>query len=101
MTIICGIQLTGVVTMATEVLHNTCNMCFCDLPDMNALIPWACGPQASGIHIRQIPMPMLQLLLVPSLKLYNSIHIMTILKDCYGLIVHYECHYGVRYLWLQ
>ena len=55
MTITCGIQLTGVVTMAIEVLHNTCNMCFCDLPDMNALIPWACGPQASGIHIRQIP----------------------------------------------
>ena len=26
-----------------------------DLPDMNALSPRACGPWASGIHIRQIP----------------------------------------------
>ena len=26
-----------------------------DLPDMYALIPRACGPRASGIHIRQIP----------------------------------------------
>ena len=25
-----------------KVLHNTCNMCIHDLPDMNALIPWAC-----------------------------------------------------------
>ena len=36
MTITCGIQPTGVVTMAMEVLHNTCNMCICDLPDMYA-----------------------------------------------------------------
>ena len=39
----------------TEVIHITCNMCARDLPDMYALIPWACGPRASGIHIRQIP----------------------------------------------
>ena len=26
-----------------------------DLPDMYALSPRACSPQASGIHIRQIP----------------------------------------------
>ena len=26
-----------------------------DLPDMYVLSPWACGPRASGIHIRQIP----------------------------------------------
>ena len=26
-----------------------------DLPDMYALSPQACDPQASGIHIRQIP----------------------------------------------
>ena len=26
-----------------------------DLPDMYTLIPRACGPWASGIHIRQIP----------------------------------------------
>ena len=25
---------SGIVTMATEVLHNTCNMCILDLPDM-------------------------------------------------------------------
>ena len=33
-------------------LHISCNMCACDLPVMYAL---ACGPQASGIHIRQFP----------------------------------------------
>ena len=38
-----------------EVIHNTCNMGARDLPDMYALSAWACGPQASGIHIRQIP----------------------------------------------
>ena len=29
-----------------QVLHNTCNMCIRGLPDMNALIPWVCGPWA-------------------------------------------------------
>ena len=53
-TITCEIQTTGVVTNGNKVLHNTCNMCIRDLPDMNALIPWACEPQALGIHIRQI-----------------------------------------------
>ena len=33
-TIICGIQPIGVVTMAMKVLHNTFNMWFHDLPDM-------------------------------------------------------------------
>ena len=33
---------------------NGCNMAMGDLPDMYALSPWACGPRASGIHIRQI-----------------------------------------------
>ena len=32
-----GIQSTGVVTMAIKVLHNTCNMYTCDLPNMYAL----------------------------------------------------------------
>ena len=43
MTITCGIQPTGVYTMAMKVLHNTCNMCVHNMPDMNALIPglWA------------------------------------------------------------
>ena len=30
-------------------------MAICDLPNMYALSPRACGPWASGIHIRQIP----------------------------------------------
>ena len=29
-------------------------MAICDLPDMYALSPQACGPQAMGTHIRQI-----------------------------------------------
>ena len=49
-TITCGIQLTGIVTMVMKVLHSTCNMCICDLPHMNELVPLALG-----IHIRQIP----------------------------------------------
>ena len=36
--------------MAMEVLHNSSNMCICDLPDMYALSPWALG-----IHIMQTP----------------------------------------------
>ena len=38
-----------------EVIHSTCNMGTRDSPDMYALSPRACGPRASGIHIRQIP----------------------------------------------
>ena len=38
-----------------EVIHNTCNMGARDMPDMYAFSPRACGPRASGIHIRQIP----------------------------------------------
>ena len=38
-----------------EVIHSTCNMGARDSPDMYALSPRACGPRASGIHIRQIP----------------------------------------------
>ena len=37
-----------------KVIHDSCNMCIRDLPDMYALSPWAYGPQALGIHIRQI-----------------------------------------------
>ena len=40
-TITCGIQPTDVVTVAMEVLHNSCNMCSCDLPDMYPLVPLA------------------------------------------------------------
>ena len=31
-TITCGIQPTGVVTMAMKVLHNTCNICIGGMP---------------------------------------------------------------------
>ena len=34
MTFTCDHQLTGVVTMAMEVLYNGYNVCSCDLPDM-------------------------------------------------------------------
>ena len=35
-------------------LHISCNMGTRDLPNMYARSPRACGPQASGKHIRQI-----------------------------------------------
>ena len=54
-TITCGIQPTGVVTMTMKVLHNTCNMYIRDLSDMNAFILHTCSSQASGMHIRLIP----------------------------------------------
>ena len=34
-------------------VHNSCNMCIRGLPDMYTLSPRACGPRASGVHIRQ------------------------------------------------
>ena len=74
----CGIQCTSVVTMAMKVLHNTCNMCTCDLPDMNALISWACSPWALNIHIRQIP----------------HAYVTTILKY-FSKIVHILLHYSL------
>ena len=37
-----------------KVLHNSCNTVTCALPDMSTLSPRACGPWASGVHIRQI-----------------------------------------------
>ena len=46
--ITCDILPTGTVTMAMEVLHNTCNMSIYDFPDM-----YAESPQVLGIHIRQ------------------------------------------------
>ena len=39
--------------LAKEVLHNSCNTGTHGLYDMYTLSPWACGPQASGVHIRQ------------------------------------------------
>ena len=50
-------------------LHISCNIGTHDLPDMYALSPRACGPWALGIHIRQITLPMLQLL-----HKFHSIH---------------------------
>ena len=34
-------------------LFNSCNTGTCGLPDMYTLSPRACGPRASGVHIRQ------------------------------------------------
>ena len=45
MKITCSIQLTGVVTMEIEVLHNTCDTCTCNFPDMYG---WRLH---EGIHI--------------------------------------------------
>ena len=33
--------------------HNSYTMCIRGLPDMYTLSPRACGPRASGVHIRQ------------------------------------------------
>ena len=60
MTIACGIQPTSVVTMAKKVLHNTCNTCSHDLPDVNAS---SLGPVAFGLQAYisgKFPMPILQ-----------------------------------------
>ena len=35
-------------------LHISCNIGTRDLPNMYTLSPWAAGPRALGIHIRQI-----------------------------------------------
>ena len=35
-------------------LHISCSIGTCDLPDMYALSPRACGPRTLGMHIRQI-----------------------------------------------
>ena len=36
-----------------KVLHNSYTMCTCGSPDIYTLSPRACGPRASGVHIRQ------------------------------------------------
>ena len=41
------------ITKPTCVLHNSCNMGTRRLPDMYTPCPRACGPRASGVHIRQ------------------------------------------------
>jgi len=46
-------------------------MCIRDLPDMYTLSLRPCGPRALGIHIRQIPHAMLQLLHKKLKKLDN------------------------------
>ena len=73
MTITCGIQPNGVVTMVMEVLHNTCNMCIGDLSDMYASVlgPATLRPQAciSGKPL----MPKLQLLHIINFTIaYNN-----------------------------
>ena len=37
----------------TEVVHISYTMCTRGLPDIYTLSPWACGPRASGVYIRQ------------------------------------------------
>ena len=59
MIIICGILRTGVVTMG--VLHNSWNKCYHDLLDIYAQSQTVIGSKAEGVHIRQIPVYMLQL----------------------------------------
>ena len=36
-----------------EVLYSSYTMGTCGSPDIYTLSPWACGPQASGVYIRQ------------------------------------------------
>ena len=48
-----GIQPIGVVTMDMQVLHNSCNMCAHNLPDVYALSPWDLA-----VNINNIPMIM-------------------------------------------
>ena len=56
LTITCDIQPTGIATMAIKVLHNTCNMSFCDFPDMYSLNTLVYSPRAlEYIRIRQMP----------------------------------------------
>ena len=43
-------------TMTMKVLRNTCNLCIRDLPDMNALIPWACRLQEYILGKSLMPM---------------------------------------------
>ena len=43
------------IPMTSEVLHNICNMCCQDLPDMSALNLGPCAPSGSCVYIRQIP----------------------------------------------
>ena len=51
MTITYGIQSNVVAAMAIEVIHNSCNMCIRNLPDIYDL-----SPQASSTHIRIYPL---------------------------------------------
>ena len=61
-TIACGIQPTGVVTMTMEVLNNICNMCIHDLPDLHVLSLQACSSWALAYISGKSLMPVLQLL---------------------------------------
>ena len=53
-TMTCGIQHASVVTMAMEVLHNSCNICIHDLPDMYALELQAYISANPHVHITTI-----------------------------------------------
>ena len=69
--------------------NNNCNMAIHDLPDMYAL-----SPRASGIHIRQIPMAMLQPLhvrLVGCTTYYFALSVFTVEDD--GDVADNEVHH--------
>ena len=102
-TINCSIQPTGVVTMAMKVLHNTCNMCICDLPDMNAFKLWG---YISGKSL----MPMLQPLHIliqlihfkvalATCKKTNKQHVKIILKLFLNVIILMLLYYEIHQRW--
>ena len=51
----CGFKLLTCNTLPAGVamVHNSYTMSIRGLPDMYTFSPWACGPQALGVHIRQ------------------------------------------------
>ena len=64
-----------------EVLHNICNMCSQDLPDMFALTLRRCTPLGLCVHIRQIP---------PAHVTYITYTmVMSYIKDAAGCIFMY------------
>jgi len=74
-----------------EVLNISCNMCTRDLPDMYALSPRACGPQALGIHIWQIPRT--HVTTITYIYIYTHTHTDTYIYNVYMYICIYVYMY--------
>ena len=55
------------------------------LPDMYALSPWACGPRASGIHIRQSTCAHVVTITYHTLTVYCKFFDGKIFDKCMGL----------------